>query len=222
MARKILGFDVIALFFSDDFKKHLNWLKNYKNILISDNNNNDIYKRYIYYYNKEGLYKLKTDIDKNLKLKYDLILKEFTDDFIKYPKFINEGNFSDLNFSENSDYFRHVYIKNKYTGYYINMNKDGTLSLNKNNGNIWDITLDNEEITLFSNGYYLSIDNSEKVVGNKMMKIGNYKKFEDKYVIIFGNKNLTIEKDKSYKIIFKQCQIGRNEFFTFVDYFPEL
>ena len=52
------------------------------------------------------------------------------------------------------------------------MNNDGTLSLNKNYGNIWDITLDNGEITLFSNGYYLSIeDDNEKVVGNKMIKI---------------------------------------------------
>ena len=84
--------------------------------------------------------------------------------------------------------------------------------IKKNNGNIWDINLDNEEIALFSNGYYLSIDDNEKVVGNKMIKSGNYKKFEDKYGLIFGNKNLIIEKDKNNTIKFKQCQIGNNEF----------
>ena len=139
---------------------------------------------------------------------------------MQYPKFIDSGDFSEINFSENSEYFRHAYIKNDYTNYYINMNNDGTLSLSKNNGNVWDISLYNDEITLFSNGYYLSIDDSEKAVGNKMMKIGNYKIYENKYVIIFGNKNLTVEKDKNNSIKFRQCKIGKNEFFTFINYFP--
>ena len=98
------------------------------------------------------------------------------------------------------------------------MNNNGTLSLNRNDGNIWDIILDNGEITLCSNGYYLSIeDDKEKVVGNKMMKIGNFKKYENKYEIIFENKYLTIINGV---IKFKKCKI--NEKFSFLDCFIDL
>ena len=209
IARKILGFDAVVLIFTNDIK-HFNWLKNYTNVLIT--NSKDYYKRYIFDYNKKGLLELKKDIEK----KYNFKLKEFTDDFINFPKFINDGYASQINFSDYSEYFRHVKIYNNLTGYYINMNKDGTLSLNKNNGNIWDITLYNDEITLFSNSYYLSIkDDNDQVNGSKLMRIGNFIKYKDKYTIIFGKKILSIQTNDGIK--FKNCKIGEYEKFKFID-----
>jgi len=185
-------------------------VKKYTNVLIT--NSKDYYKRYIFDYNKKGLLELKKDIEK----KYNFKLKEFTDDFINFPKFINDGKFSQINFSDYSEYFRHVKIYNNLTGYYINMNKDGTLSLNKNNGNIWDITLYNDEITLFSNSYYLSIkDDNDQVNGSKLMRIGNFIKYKDKYTIIFGKKILSIQTNDGIK--FKNCKIGEYEKFKFID-----
>ena len=49
----------------------------------------------------------------------------------------------------------------------------------------WDITLIDNEITLFSNGYYLGYDeNSNKIVSDKYMKIWNFTNTKDGSYII--------------------------------------
>ena len=96
------------------------------------------------------------------------------------------------------------------------MTQDGTISLNKNNGNIWDITLHNDTITLFSNSYYLSLkDDHEQVNGSKLMRVGNFIKKEDKYIIIFEKKYLSIQ--TNHEIKFKKCKIGESEKLEFID-----
>ena len=77
-AREFLGFDVMALFFSQN-KGNLNWIKTFKNSLYT--NNDDFLLEYITNYNKEGLIKLKAKIEKYYKTKF----VEFNEDFLKFP-----------------------------------------------------------------------------------------------------------------------------------------
>ena len=217
IARKILGFDVVVLFFSAN-SNHFKWLKNFKNALYTDNSN--FYENYILNYNETGLKELKKEVEN----KYQFKFPEFTKDFLSFPKFIQEGKtYKETNFSEYCENFRRVYIYNDYTKYYIKMNNNGSVSLtkSKNNASIWDITLDNGEITLFSNNYYLYImKDNENVGGKEYLEIGRYKKLkEDYYSISFKNKNLSIETMFFLfdSIKFKKCDIGQYEKFKFID-----
>ena len=88
IARKILGFDVVVLFFSQN-QKHFSWLQNFPNALYTNNNN--FYKEYIMNYNYEGLINLKNKIQNYYKIK--LI---FTNEFLKFPKFINQQLYSGI------------------------------------------------------------------------------------------------------------------------------
>ena len=212
IARKILGFDAVVLFFSGN-RKHLEWIKNFKNVLYT--NNNSFYEDYVTNYNEIGLKKLKNDVEKKFKIK----LQEFTDDFLKFPNFIKEGKkYKDTNFSEICDNFRHVKIFNSYTENYINMNNEGKLFLLKGDGDVWDITLDKGEITLFSNNKYLCIKDN-KPAGNEFMEIGKFNNDKEEYSISFNNKYLSLENndDGSYSIIFKECKISEYEKFQFID-----
>ena len=214
IARKILGFDVFVLFFSGN-NMHFNWLKNFKNALYTDNSN--FYEKYVMNYNENGLKELKKEVEKT----YDIKFPEFTDNFLNFPKFIKgEKKYRETNFSENCDNFKYVFLYNSYSGYYINMNKDGTLSLQKE-GYGWYVTLDNGEITLFSNNYYLCIkDNDNNPGGSEFMKIGRYIKNKDDYSIKFGNKYLSLDRYFfffSYYIVFKECEIGDYQKFQLKD-----
>ena len=52
----------------------------------------------------------------------------------------------------------------------------------------WDITLLNNEITLFSNGYYLGYNNdSNKIMSDKYMKRLNYININGDYIIATKN-----------------------------------
>ena len=60
IARQILGFNVVALFFSNN-TKHLSWLQNFPNALYTNNSN--FYMEYIFNYNYNGLLQLKKKIE---------------------------------------------------------------------------------------------------------------------------------------------------------------
>ena len=74
IARKILGANVIVLFYSSN-KDHLKWIKNYTNALYT--NNGLIYQKYIKNYNEKALKVLKILVEERYKIK----LKDFEDDF---------------------------------------------------------------------------------------------------------------------------------------------
>ena len=166
IARKILGSKIIVLIYSSN-KKHLDWIQSYKNVLYT--NTASIYKNYIKNYNEKGLKELKKEVEK----KYKIQLLDFTNDFLSYPLYINNGKYSDINFSEKSPYIKEVIIYNKMANATLVMNNNGTFeSVNgKQEYSIWNITLINNEITLFSNGYYLGYnEESNEIVSDKYMK----------------------------------------------------
>ena len=213
IARKILGFDVVVLFFSAN-KNHFNWLKDFNNALYTDNSN--FYEKYVLNYNEQGLKELKNIVEKNYNFKF----RDFTQDFLKFPKFINgDKTYKETNFSESCENFRHVRIFNSYTRKYINMSNNGRITLTKdNNASIWDITLDNREITLFSNNYYLYLNNDGNLDSKEFMETGEFQKINDEFIITFKGKNLSVEEDSfSSNIVFKENNFGKNEKFLFID-----
>ena len=98
-ARKIIGNDVITLFLAYNIE-HLNWIKNYKNSLFSNEPN--FYEKYLTCfsdmyddaYKKDKLIELKEDMEKHYKVNFN-----FNGQFLYYPNFKGEGRFSDLTFN---------------------------------------------------------------------------------------------------------------------------
>ena len=221
IARKILGFDVIILFFSNN-PQHYEWIQKFKNCLYT--NLFDLCEEYITNYNDEGLNNLKIKIEKRYKIQ----LKEFSFDYISYPNCKNEGNYSSLDFK--SDYIRHVYIKNGDN--YLSMTKDGKVIISKDMCT-WDITCFENEITMFSNGFYLDInkdeinedneDNEDIVIGYKYMVNWNFKKVNEYYYFINPDKNKKnyILSIKEEKVIVNKKKPGKNELFLLVDVLEE-
>ena len=121
---------------------------------------------------------------------------EFSEDFLSYPNFKNEGDFASLNFSNNDKYIRHVKILCKNKDLFLNMNKSGEVILSKK-PSMWDITIIDNEITLFSNGYYLDVrkrkngdkeEIGEELVGFKYMIIWNFKMVKNYYIFYYPKK----------------------------------
>ena len=208
IARKILGFDVMVLFFSAN-NDHLKWIQNFQNCLYTDES--DIYEEYITNFNEKGLKDLKTYIEKEYKIK----LKDFSSDFLSYPYFRNNGEYSSLIVEPFNPYIRHVKIfcknKNKYLSFDDNTNEV--------NNNIWDVTLLGDEITLKNNNFYLDLDkDNENITRCQFMKIWKFKKIDESYVFININKKdnniLSMETDK---LLVNKSKEGKNELFQLID-----
>jgi len=94
--RKIIGNDVIVLFMAYNIQ-HLDWIKNYRNALFS--NEPYFYEKYLNCFNdeiyrkEEKLLELKQTIECHYEVQFN-----FDNMFLYYPKFKDEGNFSELIF----------------------------------------------------------------------------------------------------------------------------
>ena len=213
IARKILGFNVVVLFFSAN-KNNLEWIKKLDNVLYT--NSVYFYEKYITNFTENGLKNLKKEIEKD----YDIKLPEFTDDYMKYPLFKNDGEFSELKFIEKYDFFRHVKIYNKNNDKYLGMNNGKPIIVNEKDAekNIWDITIIDNEITLCCNEYYLMIEKLNKnVKGNQYMIRWNFSINGENYIIYSQedkNDVLTIE---SETIKITNGDNKENTVFEFID-----
>ena len=82
---------------------------------------------------------------------------------------------------------------------------------------IWYVTLMNGEITLFSNDFYLSINEKDKTpIAYPFMIIWNFKENNNRYIIYYKNMNnvLTVNEDEA--IISNQSN-NSNQLFDFID-----
>ena len=214
VARKILGFDVMVLFFSKN-QNNFEWLQNFSNALYTNMNN--FYEKYVTKYNKEGLNELKKEVENQYKIKLN-----FTDDFMKFPNFSEKGKYKDLFFNEINEYFRRVIIKSKLGGKVLYM-KDGKVIFKSFQGletspSIWYITIIGDEITLYSNEFYLDYDKNEEIVkGYPYMKRWKCELKLKNYSIYFEDKNnmLTIYGDKA--LIKNENKNQNDQLFTFID-----
>ena len=90
-AREIIGNDVIALFMAYR-TSHLNWIKDYKNSLFSNDPN--FYEEYLSSFESE--YEIKSLIEKmekNYKVKFN-----FDDKFLHFPNFKENGKYEEMKF----------------------------------------------------------------------------------------------------------------------------
>ena len=206
IARKILGFNVMVLFYSKN-KSHFSWLQNFPNVLFTDNSN--FYQEYILNYNEKGLLNLKKKIETyyNIKLIFD-------NNFLKFPKFINSEEFDNIIFGEQIQYFKKVVIKHSNTNSILCIDDKKNICLIEQdnvdiNLNIWYVTIIENEITLFCNGYYLGTNVDLKTITCKkymekfkfeIINNNNYLFYYDNkenILTIDENRNLIIEKEKS-------------------------
>jgi len=184
IARKILfDFNALVLFFSED-ENPIPEIGKFTNCLYA--NKLDLYREYILNYNFDGLIKLK----KKLEDLYNITFKQFSSDFLDFTNAQNKGEFFSLN-SFRSDYFREVYIKNGDN--YIYIDNIGIIQFTKdiNKTNLWYITLsENNEITLFSNGFYLDIntDDGNLKGNNKAMIKWKFEKLSGKFYRFISKK----------------------------------
>ena len=90
-AREIIGNDVIALFLAY-MKSHLDWIKNYKNALFS--NDPKFYEEYLNSFENE--YRIK-DLIERMEKHYEVKFN-FDDKYLYFPKFKENGKYGEMQF----------------------------------------------------------------------------------------------------------------------------
>jgi hypothetical protein len=197
IARRILQRDdLIVLFFSNN-TNHLGWIKNFSNCLYSSEF--DIYEEYISKYNYNSLRDLKEKIEDL----YDLKLN-FSFNYLSYSNCENDLSFSCFDFNNNSFYFKSVYIFNPKKSLYLSMTKEGKVKKSEKEC-LWMVTINENDITFFSNGYYLDIDeNKEIAIGSKEMKKWSLIKENEDYYFSYTeegkNDYLSMEDDENIRV----------------------
>ena len=218
IARKILGFNIVVLFFSYN-NKHLNWIKNFPNSLYT--NKIDFSTKYISNYNKDGLFNLKKEMEDHYKIKLKL-----DNECLEFPKFIKQKKYNDIIFDEICPNFRKVLIKikDKKNNSYLYMDKNRNVSFLFNDGKeinllVWYITLNDEEVTLFSNESYLSYNQKTKnLEGDKYMVRLNYKEEKsNNFMFYFKSNNYILTKDGDKAIVRKKNKDSSNQIFELFD-----
>ena len=210
IARKIFGFEIMILFFSKN-REHLEWIQKFPNCLYT--NKYSIFEEYITNFNEDGLQNLKKKVEETYQIK----LMRFTFDFLLYPNYKNEGDFSSLD--TNNDYLKNVYIKNDKSNGYLSMTIEGNVII-EDKKCPWALTFLNNEITAFSNGFYLYLKNEgeEKGPGFAFMKKWYFDKIGEKYYFINPEKEknniLSIEGDI---VKVNKENPGENELFELID-----
>ena len=217
-ARKILGFNVMVLFFSVN-QKHFSWLQNFPNALYTSNDG--FYKKYILNYNEKGLINLKKEVEDTYKIKLN-----FDNEFLKFPKFLNDEKIDNIYFREVSPYFKKVVIKNSKNNLILCMGNDRNPDLIFpcfNNDYVklyfWNVTLIDNEITLFSNDRYLGINiNSKKLIGEEFLKRFKFKQIsKNEYLIYYNDKNNVLTVKGNEIIIEKENSNIDNQKFKFIE-----
>jgi len=224
IARKIFGFDLMVLFFSAN-EDHLKWIQKFQNCLYTDQSN--FYEEYITNFNKDGLEKLKKDVE----IEYNITLMEFSENFLSYPNFKNEGDFSSLKFNNNNEYIRHVKIKCKNKDLFLKMKENGNVELSEE-PSMWDVTIIDNEITLFSNGFYLDVTKrkngdkeeiGEELIGYEYMIIWRFM-MNNKYYILFylqkGKENILSSENYNLKVKNK-VRTNDDDLFELIDVIEE-
>jgi hypothetical protein len=216
IARAILGFKAVVLFFSQN-KNHFSWLQNYKNALYTDNA--DFCEEYIMNYNSDGLKKLKSKIENQYKIKL-----QFTNDFLNFPKFIEQKEYKDIIFDEPNPNFKKVIIKNTKNNHVFCLNENGAFFYNADkldiNAFVWYVTIVENRITLFSNGFYLGADLNYKYAKNsEYMERFFFEKINNsEYMFYYLDKYNVLTEDRIEALIQKPDPKNRaNQVFKLVE-----
>jgi hypothetical protein len=216
IARQILGFNIVVLFFSQN-QKHFSWLQSFPNALYTNDAN--FYKEYIMNYNYNGLINLKNKIQSYYKINLT-----FTKDFLQFPMFQNETEYNQLIFNEPSPFFKKVLIKLRNYNFILYMNQNGNLcfvdSSYVDNSFFWYITMMGNEITFYSNGRYLGANLQQRqIISDQYMQRFMFTKVNhtnDEYVFYFQNQNYILTANGNYPSLDKY--IGTNQIFKLIEF----
>ena len=216
VARKILGFNVMVLFFSAN-SKHFSWLQNFPNALYTSSD--DFYKKYILNYNKDGLLNLKKEVESRYKIKL-----MFDKDYLKFPKFVNNEKYDNIFFGEPSPNFKNVIIKNQKNNSILCMDNNRQPCFKSVDGldiksYSWYITLMNGEITLYSNESYLggNVD-TKKATGEEFMKTFKYEEIKtNEYIIYYNDKSNVLTISGNEAILQNESSNKNNQKFKFIE-----
>ena len=215
VARKVLGFNVVVLFFSRN-EDHLTWIQNFNNTLYTNDAN--YYQDYILHYNELGLFNLKSEIEQN----YNINLK-FTNDFLKFPKFINEAEYNNLIFNEISENFKKVIIKSYSNNNLLKVDKNRKIFLESNNNKeidpfFWYVTIIDDEITFYSNESYLGVD-GKNINGNEYMVRWKFELIQnDTYIFYYETKNNVLTENKNKLILCQKDLKNYGQYFVLIDF----
>ena len=217
IARKILGFNVVVLFFSQNYS-HFSWLQTFPNALYTDNE--FFYKEYIENYDPNGLLNLKAKMESYYNIKLT-----FTNDFFEFPKFINQQEYDKIIFEEKCPNFKKVTIKcvDNNSIFCMNLNRTPFLSnssLLDSNLSEWYVTMIENEITLFSNGSYLGADlNQRRAKGEQFMQRYNFEQInsDNEYIIYFGNKNYVLTANGNQTSLQQESLNRKNQRFKLIE-----
>jgi hypothetical protein len=216
IARQILGFNIVVLFFSRN-QKHFSWLQSFPNALYTNDAN--FYKEYIMNYNYNGLLNLKKKIEN-----YYGINLLFTNDFFKFSNFQNQVNYSSLTFFGPNKYFKKVVIKLRNTIQVIlYMAQNGTIGFVSpfylDNSCYWYITMMGNEITFYSNGRYLGANLQQRqIISDQYMQRFMFTKINntnDEYVFYYQNQNNILTANGNFAILHNYT--GKNQIFKLVE-----
>ena len=224
ISRNLFGFPIIILFFSNN-PSHLSWLKDFPNVLFTNNKN--IIQQYIMNYNEKGILALKNEIEKinNIKLK-------FTNDFFSYKYIIKNNNYKNIIFEEINPHFRKVTIKNIKTSNLLCMDYLGNIiflpqkNIKDNYSYIWYITILDNEITFYNNQFYLGINPKEKkVVKEEFMKKWKFNIIEKTsyYFFYYENESNILTENNNQALV--QIQIDKryyNQLFVISDIIEDI
>ena len=168
---------------------------------------------------EKGLLELKKKVEKQFKIKL-----KFDNDFMKFPKFVNQAEYDNIFFGEPSPNFKKVSIINSYTNSILCMEKDKEPCFKPSkdldvNLYFWYVTLMDNEITLYSNGNYLGANlESKKTTREEFMKTFKFEKInENEYLIYFNDKNNMLTVDGSKAIIQKESWFKSYQKFKLVE-----
>ena len=215
IARQILGFNIVVLFFSQN-QKHFSWLQSFPNALYTNDAN--FYKEYIMNYNYNGLLNLKKKIEN-----YYGINLSFTNDFFKFSNFQNQVNYSSLTFFGPNKYFKKVVIKLRNTIQVLYMAQNGTIGFVSpfylDNSCFWYVTMMGNEITFYSNGRYLGANLQQRqIISDQFMQRFMFTKINntnDEYVFYFQNQNNILTANGNFAILHNYT--GKNQIFKLVE-----
>ena len=194
IVRKILAFDIVVLFFSSNLN-NLAWIQKYPNALFT--NNEGFFRKYINNYNYSGLLQLKNEMEKYYKCHFNL-----NNNCLDYPytKYAEIYDYTQLKFRDINPNFRKVVIINRFykKALFLDQNQPQFPQFLDYQGielsNLyWYVTIINGEITLFSKGYYLYINQNQNVAGIELMKPWKYEIYNNsKFLFYIQDKNYTL------------------------------
>ena len=215
VVRKILGFDIVVLFYSANIN-NLQWIQKYPNALYT--NNEIFFRKYILNYDLNGLNQLKNEMEKYYKCR--LNLNNNCLDY-PYPKLAASKTYEQLLFEESNQYFRKVIIKNRINNKVLYMDKKRPQFLDhhgvETNLFTWYVIIYNGEITLFSNGYYLFIDQNKNVIATELMKGWKYEIINSKFLFYYQNKNFVLTLSDNNVVLRKEDSNKNNQLFSLVE-----